>query len=57
MEVTGVLPEELRTYTIMKAFPGITMEQVDEGAAKRWDWLLAIDNEVKRGGSSSKVDS
>lgn len=48
MQIDGPLPELLRTYQIMKAFPGITPPQVDEIPAVQWDWLLAIDAEVKR---------
>lgn len=48
MEVSGPLPPFLRTYQILKKFPGHTIEQVEETPAMTWDWLLAIDSEIER---------
>lgn len=33
----------------MKAFPGLTPDQIDEIPAVTWDWLIAIDTEVSKG--------
>lgn len=49
MEVAGTLPPHLRTYQLMKAFPGLSPQAIDEAPALQLDWLLAIDTEVKRG--------
>jgi hypothetical protein len=49
MEIEGPLPPHLRTYRILKLFPGHTIEQIEETPAMTWDWLLAIDAEVTRG--------
>lgn len=38
----GGLPDLWRTYRLMKAFPGLTPQTVDDTPALTWDWLLRI---------------
>lgn len=41
MDVGG-LPDLFRTYRLMRAFPGLTPQVIDDTPAQTWDWLLRI---------------
>lgn len=36
------MPPHLRTYRLMRAFPGLTPQTIADTPASTWDWLLKI---------------